>query len=59
MGAMSDPNLTITEEEITNREHNLMTICRLPKNCDKTVSIFKNATLCLKDWDFRHTDLSA
>lgn len=51
MGIMSDPTLTLTEE-ITNREHNLMTIHRLPKkNQDKMVSFFKNATLCLKDMD--------
>jgi hypothetical protein len=53
MGAMSDPTLNLTEEEITNREHNLMTIHRLPKkNRDKMVSIFKNATLCLKYMEF-------
>ena len=31
MEVMSDPNLTLTEEEITNRKHNLTTIHRLPK----------------------------
>ena len=52
MGAMSDPNLTMTGEEITNREHDLMTIHRLPKkNRDKMVSFFKNTTLCLKDME--------
>ena len=46
---MSDPTLTLTEEEITNRKHNLMTIHRLPKkNRDKMVSIFKNATYMFK-----------
>jgi hypothetical protein len=53
MGVMSDPNLTLTEEEIKNREHNLITVYRLPKkNRDKMVSFFKNATLCLKDVEF-------
>ena len=52
MGAMSDPNY-LAGEEITNREHNLMTIHRLPKkNRDKMAPIFKNATLCLKDMEF-------
>jgi hypothetical protein len=52
MGVMSDPNLTLTEE-IKNREHNLITVYRLPKkNRDKMVSFFKNATLCLKDVEF-------
>jgi hypothetical protein len=53
MGVMSDPNLTLTEEEIKNREHNLITVYRLPKkNRNKMVSIFKNTTLYLKDVEF-------
>lgn len=49
MEVMSDLNLALTEEEITNIKHNLITIHRLPKkNRDKMVSIIKNATHMFK-----------